>query len=65
MILRERLTGELEDAQDQKSYSILGVNYYDEHPHARKESLTEDQNKKITGMREEAISTTKEIQQTN
>jgi len=51
--LREKLSGELEDAQELQSYSILGVNYYDEHPHARKESLTEDQNKKIKAMREE------------
>jgi hypothetical protein len=61
--LRERLTGELEDAQDSEVYSILGVNYYDEHPHARKESLTEDQNKKILAMREEAIRQQNEIEQ--
>ena len=51
--LRENLAGELADAQDMQSYSILGINYYDEHPHARKESLTEDQNKKIAEMRAE------------
>jgi TolA-binding protein len=49
--LRENLASELEDARELESYSILGVNYYDEHPHARKESLTEDQNKKINEMR--------------
>jgi phosphatidylserine decarboxylase len=49
--LREKLSSELEDARELESYSILGVNYYDEHPHARKESFTEDQNKKITEMR--------------
>ncbi len=49
--LRENLTSELEDARELESYSILGINYYDEHPHARKESLTEDQNKKIKEMR--------------
>jgi TolA-binding protein len=49
--LRENLTSELEDARELESYSILGVNYYDEHPHARKESLTEDQNTKIKEMR--------------
>jgi TolA-binding protein len=51
--LRENLTSELEDARELESYSILGINYYDEHPHARKESLTEDQNKKIKEMRAE------------
>ncbi len=51
--LRENLTSELEDARALESYSILGINYYDEHPHARKESLTEDQNKKIKEMRAE------------
>jgi TolA-binding protein len=51
--LRENLTSELEDAQELTAYSILGVNYYDEHPHARKESLTEDQNKKVKEMRAE------------
>jgi TolA-binding protein len=61
--LRERLTGELEDAQDSEVYSILGVNYYDEHPHARKESLTEDQNKKILAMREEALRQQNEVEQ--
>ncbi len=61
--LREHLTGELEDAQDSEVYSILGVNYYDEHPHARKESLTEDQNKKILAMREEAVRQQNEIGQ--
>jgi TolA-binding protein len=49
--LREKLTDELESARELETYSILGVNYYDEHPHARKESLTNDQNKKISEMR--------------
>jgi TolA-binding protein len=49
--LREKLVDELDSARDLETYSILGVNYYDEHPHARKESLTNDQNKKISEMR--------------
>jgi hypothetical protein len=43
-------------------YSVLGINYYDEHPHARKESLTEDQNKKIIEMRQEADRQQKDLE---
>ena len=61
--LRENLSDELESAQGMGSYSILGVNYYDEHPHARKESLTEDQNKKILAMRNEVEKQAEELEQ--
>jgi len=59
--LRENLTSELEDAREMESYSILGINYYDEHPHARKESLTEDQNQKIQEMRAETAEQQEEL----
>ncbi len=54
--LRERLTDQLEDAREMSTYSFLGKNYYDEHPLARKESLSEDQSRKLNAMRAEALS---------
>ena len=53
--LRERLSDQLKDARDLSTYSFLGINYYDEHPLARKESLSEDQNRKLMAMRTEAL----------
>ena len=52
--LRENLTNELADATAASEYSFLGINPYDEHPLARKESVSEDKNKKILEMRMEA-----------
>lgn len=53
--LHDRLSGELQNARDVNTYSFLGMNYYDEHPLARKESLTEDKKSKILAMRSEAF----------
>ena len=60
--LHERLTDELENAREMNVFSFLGVNYYDEHPLARKESLTEDKKNKILSMRSEAMTQEKDLQ---
>lgn len=41
--------------------SILGFNYFDEHPLARKESVVENENKKIQNMREDSKEEREEI----
>jgi TolA-binding protein len=60
--LNERLAAELEDAREMSAYSFLGTNYYDEHPLARKESLTQDQRKKILAMRTEVFNQEKDLE---
>lgn len=44
-----------------QSKSVLGVNYFDEHPLARKESVVESENKKIIQMRAESNTERKDI----
>ncbi len=44
-----------------ESSSVLGFNYFDEHPLARKESVVELENKKISKMREDSESERKDI----
>lgn len=52
-VLRERLVRVLKTFPIESTISPLGLNYFDEHPLARKESVIEDQNKKILAMRDE------------
>ena len=61
---RDDLADQIEDLQlriykavnsiPEKQYSPLGINYFDEHPLARKESMIEYENKLVRKMREDA-----------
>jgi hypothetical protein len=51
-ILRGRLLRVLKSFPIESTISPLGLNYFDEHPLARKESVIEDQNAKVLAMRE-------------
>jgi TolA-binding protein len=64
-ILRSRLMRVLTSFPVENTISPLGLNYFDEHPLARKESIIEDQNSKILAMRkrsgDERLSTINKI----
>ena len=64
-ILRSRLMRVLTTFPVENTISPLGLNYFDEHPLARKESMIEDQNSKVLAMRsrseEERTATIKKI----
>jgi TolA-binding protein len=53
--LQDKLRDTIDDYPDSGSDSDFGINYYDEYPSARKESIIEDKNNKIVSMREEAL----------
>jgi len=53
--LQDNLRDAIADFPTREGDPRLGVNYYDEHPQARKESILEDRNKKLHAMRSEAI----------
>ncbi len=51
-LLRRRLVSVLKSFPITSKISPLGINYFDEHPLARKESVIQDQNAKVLAMRE-------------
>lgn len=53
-LLKKRMIRVLRDYPMEETASVLGVNYFDEHPAARKESVVLDQNRKILEMRDDA-----------
>ena len=53
-VLRTRLMRVLTSFPVESTISPLGLNYFDEHPLARKESVIEDQNSKVLAMRSRA-----------
>jgi len=53
-VLRSRLMRVLTSFPVSNTISPLGLNYFDEHPLARKESVIEDQNSKVLAMRTRA-----------
>jgi len=52
--LRDRLVLVLNSFPYENTVSPLGINYFDEHQHARKESVIEDQNAKVLAMRDKS-----------
>jgi hypothetical protein len=54
-VLRTRLMRVLTSFPVENTISPLGLNYFDEHPLARKESMIEDQNSKVLAMRTRAV----------
>jgi TolA-binding protein len=53
--LQDHLRDTIDDFPSDEGDPRLGMNYYDEHPQARKESVLEDRNEKLYAMRSEAI----------
>jgi hypothetical protein len=53
--LQDHLRNTIDDFPKFSGDPKFGINYYDEYPSARKESVLEDKNSKILAMREEAL----------